>query len=371
MKTKDDSQEQDGARADADTSALPRPSILNEQPQPAQASVFDSAIGTPPDAKRPRSAMADNDLSDDGGGSWPFMLDHGQMMRPAVPERGQADALFQNEPLTPPSAEARPSVPEHDKDMRPEVPGVPRHDGAGEIAPIVEGDAENDWPRPAMTEDDKPDAIAVPEVEAPVVEAPPETVTASPTKSADLVTVEEAVEIFRERGLPRHMRTIQKYCSRKTGRVLESYQVPTENGIRYMIERSSIDRFIGDAATQAPTGKIEGEKIVEPLPQDQGREQVIAPPVDLRDIFKHPLVQRLEAQGERLEERNDNLQLRIQNVLEHANQSLVELQKAAAVAQSESLGKFLLESERIRGGQEKTPPLSVNRGESTVPDYDV
>ena len=86
----------------------------------------------------------------------------------------------------------------------------------------------------------------------------------TPPATADLVTVEEAVEIFRLRGLPRHMRTIQKYCSAKSGRALVSYQVPTENGIRYMIERSSIDRFIGDAAQQAPTGKLGNENIAEP-----------------------------------------------------------------------------------------------------------
>ena len=68
------------------------------------------------------------------------------------------------------------------------------------------------------------------------------------------------------------------------------------------------------------------------------------------DIFEHPLVQRLEAQVERLEGRNEQLQANIQNVLEQANERLVELQKASAIAQSESLGKFLLESERIRGG---------------------
>jgi len=170
----------------------------------------------------------------------------------------------------------------------------------------------------------------------------------APPASADLVTVEEAVAIFTERGLPRHMRTIQKYCSRKTGRALVCYQVPTENGIRYMIERASIDRFIGDAAQQAPTGKLEPEPVAAPV----DREAASAPAVESVDIFEHPFVQRLEAQVERLESRNENLQREIQNVLTQANERLVELQKANAVAQSESLGTFLLEAERIRRRQD-------------------
>ncbi len=74
---------------------------------------------------------------------------------------------------------------------------------------------------------------------------------------------------------------------------------------------------------------------------------------------------------ERLESRNEALQANIQNVLEQANERLVELQKAAAVAQSESLGKFLLESERIRGGQEKKPSLTVDRGEEGFANFSV
>jgi len=184
-----------------------------------------------------------------------------------------------------------------------------------------------------------------------------------PPDHADLVTVEEAVSIFNERGLPRHMRTIQKYCSKKSGRALVCYQVPTENGIRYMIERTSIDRFIGDAAQQVPTGKIMDEPA-------RGRtensvEQTSVTTTEL-DIFENPFVKRLELQVERLENRNELLQTQIQDVLINANERLVELQKANAVAQSESLGTFLLEAERIRGGQTSDPnhnPLVNKEGE--------
>ncbi len=82
----------------------------------------------------------------------------------------------------------------------------------------------------------------------------------------ELVTVEDAVALFREAGLPRHIRTIQKYCARQSGRALVCHQTPTENGIRYLIEKSSIDRFIADAAQQAPTGALGRQRLKLPMP---------------------------------------------------------------------------------------------------------
>ncbi len=312
----------------------------------------------------PRPVMADEDVENTSGEPWPFVLGRGEAVRSTAPRHEQEGASVANTPLVEPDEQPRPdmvkSVAEHGQAVYFDVAGQNR---AGEVerldAPLVVD--EPTWPVAVEEEkvESEPVEVVEEQAEIPAVQAPPE--------SADLVTVEEAVEIFRQRGLPRHMRTIQKYCSRKTGRVLESYQVPTENGIRYMIERSSIDRFIGDAAMQAPTGKLENETIAEPA----SREQLSAPTVDQLDIFEHPLVKRLEGQVERLENRNESLQANIQNVLEQANERLVELQKAAAVAQSESLGKFLLESERIRGGQEKKPPLTVNRGDDQFADFSV
>ncbi len=318
----------------------PRPFAVSHEFQPAP----------------PRPVRATDVVANTSGEPWPFALGHD---KPA-PQHEQADAPIENEPFVEPSEQPRPSMSEHGEAPFADAVGHGQEDG---VAPIVEPLAPDEptW-RVAVeesSEKSQPVEVVGEQVETSAVKAPPE--------SADLVTVEEAVEIFRERGLPRHMRTIQKYCSRKTGRVLESYQVPTENGIRYMIERSSIDRFIGDAAMQAPTGNLENETIAQPT----NREVVSTPVIDQLDIFEHPLVKRLEGQVERLESRNETLQANIQNVLEQANERLVELQKAAAVAQSESLGKFLLESERIRGGQEKKPPLSVNRGDDQFADFSV
>ena len=322
----------------------PRPFAANDEFQPAP----------------PRSGMVTGEANDTSGEPWPFALGHDEPMRQTAPWREQADAPIENKPFVEPGEQLRPGMADHGEAPFSDVVGHGQEGGDEQIVEPLIADKPT-WPVAVKESDVKNEPVEIVENQAvaPAVEAPPE--------SADLVTVEEAVEIFRERGLPRHMRTIQKYCSRKTGRVLESYQVPTENGIRYMIERSSIDRFIGDAAMQAPTGKLENETIVEPA----SREVVSAPSVDQIDIFEHPLVKRLEGQVERLTNRNEALQANIQNVLEQANERLVELQKAAAVAQSESLGKFLLESERIRGGQEKKPPLTVNRGDDQFTGFSV
>ncbi|MCP4936199.1 MAG: hypothetical protein GY927_18850 [bacterium] len=190
-----------------------------------------------------------------------------------------------------------------------------------------------------------------------------------PPDSTDLVTVEEAVIIFAEAGLPRHIRTIQKYCAKKKGRALVSYQIPTENGIRYMIERSSIDRFISDAIQQAPTGKLEEE----PATPQLNREEIATPSTnsvqaDLA-VYDHPYVKRLESEVEKEKERYASLQMRYENAMDMSNQRLVELQQASAVAQSESLGHFLIESKRMEIEPELSPaPVHKQpvQGESMV-----
>ena len=52
-------------------------------------------------------------------------------------------------------------------------------------------------------------------------------------------------------------------------------------------------------------------------------------------------------------------------VLEAANERLIELQKANAVAQSETLGTFLLEAERIRKSQDGDDTLQPSPSRET------
>jgi hypothetical protein len=228
-----------------------------------------------------------------------------------------------------PGAPARPVAPQHGDDGRPAAVGH-GHDDFDPFAEVfVEpmgaarpGTAEREFPDRLGAlgrggEVFGEDVLAVPEVAAGQDEAEEEQLDPLPVppRHADLVTVEEAVAIFRDHGLPRHLRTVQKYCARKQGRALVCYQVPTENGIRYMIERGSILRFIGDAAQQAPVGSLDDEPVVVAPPVV---ERVVAPVLEA-DIFEHPYVKRLEGQLERAEAKNDALQRRLETVLTDAN----------------------------------------------------
>ncbi len=166
----------------------------------------------------------------------------------------------------------------------------------------------------------------------------------------DLVTVHEAVELFRTAGLERSIRTVQKYCSpQRKGRALKCHVTPTENGVRYMIERSSIENFVREAGAQAPVGKND-ETEPDVAVTDSTPANVA---VDDLAVYDHPYVKRLEQEIEKKETRFDDLQIRYENAMDMAQIRLVELQQASAVAQSESLGKFMLEAKRIDQGDKQ------------------
>ncbi len=290
--------------------------------------------------------------------------------RQTMPEREEQQMDKVNQASFEPNDQPRPDMPEHEKSDRPSMAGHDESAGQPEEhqTSTVKNDSEDakgDMTCSAMTsggQTDTPDpGNERQETETSQREAPP--------ASADLVTVEEAVIIFAEAGLPRHIRTIQKYCAKKKGRALVSYQIPTENGIRYMIERSSIERFISDATQQAPTGKLEEE----PAPQPTSREETTTQSAnnvaaDLA-VYDHPYVKRLEDEIEKEKERYASLQMRFETAMDISNQRLVELQQASAVAQSESLGRFLIESKRMEIEPEQSPAPVHNppaQGESVV-----
>jgi hypothetical protein len=169
----------------------------------------------------------------------------------------------------------------------------------------------------------------------------------------DLVTVHEAVELFRTAGLERSIRTVQKYCSpQRKGRALKCHVTPTENGVRYLIERGSIDDFVREAGTQAPVGKSEADESAAAVPE--GAPAKVA--VDDLTVYDHPYVKRLEKEVEKKDTKFDDLQIRYENAMDMAQNRLVELQQASAVAQSENLGKFMLEAKRIDQGEFQQVP---------------
>lgn len=231
------------------------------------------------------------------------------------------------------------TAPERHRPVRPAASGHEQDRSHSDTSPESR---PNEQPRPAAVEHVNSERQTTANHELP--------------EDVELVTVEEAVALFREAGLPRHIRTIQKYCARASGRALVCHQTPTENGVRYLIEKASIDRFIADAVSQAPTGHAKTPN--EQFGSSQENTEISARSWSASDlgIYDHPYVKHLEIRNERLEDKNDRLQAEVKNVLEAANERLIELQKANAVAQSETLGTFLLEAERIRKSQDVDDP---------------
>src|SRR5438309_635502 len=66
-----------------------------------------------------------------------------------------------------------------------------------------------------------------------------------------------------------------------------------------------------------------------------------------RDIFEHPYVKRLEAEVDEFKGKYEKQVRRTEDVLDQANQRLIELQQASAIAQSETLAKYMLEARGV------------------------
>jgi hypothetical protein len=64
-----------------------------------------------------------------------------------------------------------------------------------------------------------------------------------PDTSRHTLSVDEAAALFVDAGVPKSVRTVQRYC--RSG-ILESIRTDTEFGEKYLIDRSSVDRRIAD-----------------------------------------------------------------------------------------------------------------------------
>lgn len=78
----------------------------------------------------------------------------------------------------------------------------------------------------------------------------------APRPFADWVDIETTDELLREEGITRTIRTIQRMCKRGD---LAARLVPTENGVRYLIERGSIYEFVERHNQIMPSGKGKDE----------------------------------------------------------------------------------------------------------------
>jgi hypothetical protein len=167
------------------------------------------------------------------------------------------------------------------------------------------------------------------------------------------LTVEAAADRYAAAGHSRTIRAIQKYCARED---LVCQRIETPFGSRFMITPASVARHIQqiEERTQAnghgqprPDASVRPNEVQAPVPESQAasvREQP-GPFANDIDIFEHPYVKRLEAEVSEFKGKYERQVHRTEEVLEGANKRLVELQQANAIAQSETLAKYLIASE--------------------------
>jgi hypothetical protein len=167
------------------------------------------------------------------------------------------------------------------------------------------------------------------------------------------LTIDQVAELYAQAGFARPIRRIQKYCARGD---LECRKVETLSGEKYLITPISVERHIAlIAQTQGTSGRDQARPGTPPNAQESSHEIVIdepappdalprpgAPTVSDISFFEHPYVKRLEREVEEFKGKFEGQVRRTEQVLETANRNLIELAQANAIAQSETLAKYML-----------------------------
>jgi hypothetical protein len=183
--------------------------------------------------------------------------------------------------------------------------------------------------------------------------------TAQPRPSAPspdneyVLTIDEVAELYASAGFPRPTRRLQKYCARGD---LDCRKVETLSGEKYLITPISVERHITlIAQTQGAAGRDQARPGAAPGAQQESHETaaVEATPPDAPtrpdasitsdlSVFDHPYVRRLEREVEEFKGKYEGQVRRTEQVLETANRNLIELAQANAIAQSETLARYML-----------------------------
>lgn len=225
-------------------------------------------------------------------------------------------------------------------------------------------------------------------------------VATSPDNEYSL-TVEAAAEIYKQAGYHRTPRTIQRYC--KLGHLIwrptdtrfgkEKFLITpasvathvaylkevgadpigrdvSRHGAANEVAENNGDQPRQEASTSNDTSRQVATPLVSEINDEEprhshptGRDVSRQAATDF-DIFEHPYVKRLEGEVEKWQGKFQEQVLRTQKVLETANANLIELQRAAAVAQSQTLADFLLKA----GQRFLKAPFGLREGEQTPPE---
>lgn len=167
------------------------------------------------------------------------------------------------------------------------------------------------------------------------------------------LTVEDAAVLYEKAGFARTRRAIQKYCARGD---LDCISEQTEYGERFRITPLSVARHIEqiEQLSQA-NGREQPRPDANIRPEEHGvTGSGERPRTEANDIFEHPYVKRLEAEVGRLNDKYEKQVRRTEEVMLDANARLIELQQANAIAQSETLAKYMLQ---LRAGSTPSSDL--------------
>lgn len=164
------------------------------------------------------------------------------------------------------------------------------------------------------------------------------------------LSIDEVIALYASAGLPRDRRTIQRYCA--AGK-LDCHKIEIAYGDQYIVTPASVDRHIAyiKEVRQAQVSHGEPRPVAvrrtDDVPVEQEPRQSSAshgePRLTATDIFQHPYVRRLEGEVDRLNDKYEQQVRRTEEVLQDANKRLIELQQANAIAQSDTLAKYMLQ----------------------------
>jgi hypothetical protein len=184
------------------------------------------------------------------------------------------------------------------------------------------------------------------------------------------LTIDEALERYARAGLPRTPRSIQRYCAKGH---LQCRLIETEFGEKYLIAPTSVDKHIAyiEEVRQAPTSPdlsrrdatsrdlsrqvapgISEEKSAKEPRQEAATTDDLPRPVATEGlaIFEHPYVKKLEAEVNEYKGKYEKQVRRTEEILENANQRLVEMAQAGQIAGSKTLAEYLLAAKNVPSG---------------------
>ena len=163
------------------------------------------------------------------------------------------------------------------------------------------------------------------------------------------IVIDQALPRFNAAGLPIKLRTMRKYCL--NGKLRCTLAVTDRNTFKYFVDPASIEEFIAREAQKTPTESDDVEPVrIASATDAPGRASVR----DDYGVYEHPYVKRLEREIDDYKHKYDFLQAA-------ARADLIKLHETYAVAQSETLAKYLL----LEKGKVTSPSSKDTNQQST------